>query len=153
MALIYELNNGRKSGTLPVMVPFNILHMLSPLQSLSNYEFKGLWNKVQTNQSPFPQSQLLTKTFNLNLQRISNLTKLKQILCFTNGGFTVVQDVESQQNMQCFAAQLNRREILECYGVGTNEQHDMVTWIMMKLSLTKDGNGCSIQVASCRDVH
>ena len=153
MALIYELNNGRKSGTLPVMVPFNILHMLSPLQPLSNYEFKGLWNKVQINQSPFPQSLLLTKTFNLNLQRISNLTKLKQILCFTNGGFAVVQDVESQQNMQCFAAQLNRREILECYGVGANEQHDMVTWIMMKLSLTKDGNDCSIQVASCRDVH
>ena len=152
MALIYELNNGRKSGTLPVIVPFNIIHLLSPLPSLSSFEFKGLWQKIQANQSPFPISGYFIKHFNLDLLRASNMTKLKQILCLNNAGFTQVQEVETQPNIVCFAAQLSRPE-LQMKAQGPNQQADMVTWLMMKLTLTKDGSNCSLQVASCKDIH
>lgn len=49
MAIIYEINNGRKSGSLPIIIPFNILHLITPFNSISNFEFKGLWDKIVTN--------------------------------------------------------------------------------------------------------
>jgi hypothetical protein len=66
MAIIYELNNGRKSGSLPIIIPFNILHLISPFNSISNFEFKGLWDKIVTNSSPYPKSLSFNKPFTLD---------------------------------------------------------------------------------------
>ena len=39
LQLQYELNNGKKSGLLPIMIPINVLNFLSPCKSLNKYEY------------------------------------------------------------------------------------------------------------------
>ena len=82
-------------------------------------------------------SGYISKHFNLDLQRASNMGKLKQILCLNTAGFTQVLEVDTQPNTVCFAAQLSRAELQF-----NNQAGDMVTWLMMQLTLTKDGNNC-----------
>ena len=151
MAIIYELSNGRKSGTLPVIIPFNILHLLTPLETISSYEFKGLWKQIEENHVALPYSSFESRYFSLNLQRATNLAKLKQILCLGQCGFAEVSEVESQANALCLVAQISNPEIVATYP--PEDQADMTTCVFLKLELTQEGEECSLQVATCKDIH
>jgi hypothetical protein len=45
LVLSYELSNLRKSGSLPITLPLNIMHFLTPHVQQS-FEFKGLWEQI-----------------------------------------------------------------------------------------------------------
>jgi len=101
--LQYELNNGKKSGLLPIILPLNILNCLQPYKSLANNEFKGIWQKVTStpaNQRP-PNVSLVQTAFQLDKTKINNMQRLMQVMahCFQH-----VQEVDAQPNLISFAA-------------------------------------------------
>lgn len=51
VALSYELNNSRKSGTLPITLPINMLNLLSPSTVSNEIEFKSVWDQISSGQS------------------------------------------------------------------------------------------------------
>lgn len=142
MTLLYELTNSRQSGSLPITVPFNLLHLLAPL-NLPVGHFVALWDKVRTRQDcPYQNCVSLMKPFVLDLQKAQNMTKLKQIVTLNNSGFTLIPDVEQNKpNVTCFAAQINNQAI-----VG---QESIV--MLVKLTLTKDGRDCLLELQAIRD--
>ena len=70
------------------------------------------------------------------------MTKLKQILSLNNSAFSLVANVEPNlPNVVCFAAQ-NRQE---------TTLNGEATWILIKLTLTKDGNNCQFELSLKND--
>ena len=114
VAFHYEIQNLKKLGTLQIILPLNILHLLSPLSMIKANDFKGMWTQIKARQNCPPNCQSVAKSFTLDLQKAQNMHKLKQIVGLNeDNGFHIVADVDpSMPNVVYFAAQLRRPELM-----------------------------------------
>lgn len=140
--LQYELNNGKKSGLLPICLPINILNFVAPYKSLNKYEYIGIWNKVvNTPQSQRPANAACLQTmFTLDKQKVANMQKLMQVMTYC---FNHVPEVDPQPNQLSFAAQLKET----CLPDANQDR----AWVLVKMELTKDGANCKLQCITVKD--
>lgn len=147
VAFQYEIQNLKKLGALQIILPLNILHLLTPLSMLKPQDFKGMWSQIKARQNCPPNCQSVLKSFTLDLQKAQNMPKLKQIIQLNEtNSFHIIPDIEANMpNVVYFAAQLRRPELMP------DQPPQSMPIFLLRLALTRDGQNCQLELQAGND--
>mmetsp|Transcript_4848 Transcript_4848/g.7293 ORF Transcript_4848/g.7293 Transcript_4848/m.7293 type:complete len:239 (-) Transcript_4848:24-740(-) len=149
MSLRY-ISNGRNSPNLPVSLPFNVLHLITPFR-MESFEFTNLQNQIKGGNCKFQPSLYVQKQFNLDTTLFKEMTKFKKMLTLDDKGkgFRILENHEAPPNVLCFAGQFSNSFMNSFRGQSTRALDD--SWITGKATLNSNGQ-CHLELCSCKDL-